>query len=119
MLSASAVEAMTKTVPAGSRPEAYFRYAYFWATRGAGMLSAGTASDLRAGMDAMLANVGKGDRRRLDAYLEKVRASQPVTAADDAAMSQVVKAAVLALPADVQARLRAAFEQAVEIGRLL
>jgi hypothetical protein len=34
-------------------------------------------------------------------------------------MTQVVKAAVLALPADVQARLRAAFEQAVEIGRLL
>lgn len=119
MLSASAVEAMAKTMPPGTRPETYFRQAYHWATRGAGELGAATAADLRAGMDGMLANVGRRDRARLDAYLENVRAGQPVSPADDAAMTQVVKAAVLALAPDAQSRLRAAFEQAVEIGRLL
>jgi hypothetical protein len=119
ILSRSAVEAMAKTMKAGTRPESYFRQAYLWATRGAGVLGAATVSDLRAGMDSMLGNVGRRDRARLDAYLERVRAEQPVSAADDAAMAEVVKNAVLGLAPDAQARLRAAFEQAVEVGRLL
>lgn len=119
MLSRSAVEAMAKTMKAGTQPEAYFRQAYLWATRGASVLDAAAVSDLRAGMDALLGQVARRDRARLDAYLERVRAGQPTAAADDAAMAAVVKNAVLALSPDAQTRLRSAFEQAVEVGRLM
>jgi hypothetical protein len=119
LLSAAAVESMLRSMPKDAPAELYFRRGYEWAGRGAGELGAGPMEEMRAITSALFRSLTASDRERLGVYLERVRAGQPTTAAQDRAMNEVMKRGILSLPAASQEDLRRLTERAIEVGRLM
>jgi len=96
-------------------PAEAFRRTYLLAGRGLAALSAAEQREMGALSTDLYARVPGGDRARLGAYLERVRAGRDTEPALDQQMSRVVKAAVLKLPAARRQRLQALFEKAIGV----
>lgn len=116
-LTPKVVEALMSRSAAGvlEPPEA-FRRAYFQAGRGLPSLNAGEAREFRNLNSALYTALSGGERARLGAYLERVRAQRPTTPQEDVEMCRSVKTAVLRLPERQRARLRILFEKAIVAG---
>jgi hypothetical protein len=92
-----------------------FRRTYLLAGRGLAALSAAEQREMGTLSTDLYARVPGGDRARLGAYLDHVRAGRETEPALDQQMSRVVKAAVLKLPAERRLRLQALFEKAIGV----
>lgn len=94
-------------------PEETCRRAEVALRRGLPALSPAEGRELGRLVDARRARASSRERTRLAAYLERLRAGQPTSPADDRAMADVLKRAELRLPAPSLARLRALYEKAL------
>jgi hypothetical protein len=119
LLSAAAVESMMRSMPADASADLYFRKGYEWAGRGAPELGPEVGREMGAITSALFRSLSASDRDRLGSYLERLRTGQATTPAQDRAMNEVMKRAILALPAKSQEDLRRLTERAIEVGRLL
>lgn len=116
-LSPRVVEAlMTRSAAGVLDPPEAFRRAYFQAGRGSASLNTGEAREFRNLNSALYTALSGGERARLGAYLERVRAQRPTAPQEDAEMCRSVKTAVLRLPERQRERLRILFEKAIVAG---
>jgi hypothetical protein len=113
---AVAARLMTESAAGVLEPPDAFRRAYLLAGRGVNALSRAEANEFGALNTAAYAALGARERQQLGAYIDRVRSRQPTTPAEDAAMSALMKTAVLRLSAARRARLQVLFEKAVLAG---
>ena len=96
-------------------PEA-FRRAYGLVGRGLHALSRSESKEMGDLHTAIYASLPPAQRDRLGDYIDRARSRYATTPEEDRQMSQVMKSAVLALPADKRARLQSLFEKAMTAG---
>jgi len=96
-------------------PEA-FRRAYGLVGRGLYALSRPESKEIGDLHTAIYASLPPAQRDRLGDYIDRARSRYATTPEEDRQMSQLMKSAVLALPADRRARLQALFEKAMTAG---
>jgi hypothetical protein len=95
------------------RPEAAFKQTYLLAANGVSRLTAPEAKELSDLTSAVFAPIPLPSRRRLDAYMERVRGLQATQPQEDREMTAIVRDAVLQLPEGQRARYQALYEKAL------
>jgi uncharacterized protein YicC (UPF0701 family) len=83
-------------------------------SRGLEALSPAEAAEMGVIYGQVWAPLSEAERRHLARVLERVKAEQPVAAADVRALREVVKAGVVALPPEQRARLQELSGRALE-----
>jgi hypothetical protein len=94
-------------------PADAFRRAYESVGRGMPALSRDEIQELGALSTALYNTLPGRERQQLGSYIERVRDRQPTSAAEDMAVSQLAKRAVLKLPAPRRARLQQIYAKAI------
>jgi hypothetical protein len=104
---------MGQSAPLVLEPADAFRRAYESVGRGMRALSRDEIQELGALSTALYNTLPGGERQRLGSYIERVRDRQPTSAAEDQAVSQLAKRAVLKLPPPRRARLQQIYAKAI------
>ena len=99
------------------RPEAAFKKSYLLAANGVGRLSPQEAKELGQLTSAVYAPLPPPNRRRLDAYMERVRGLQVTQPQEDREMSALVREAVLKFPEPQRTRYQLLYEKALGASR--
>ena len=94
-------------------PEGAFKLSYLLAASGVKALSPQEAKELGEITTAAYAPMPPQHRKRLDGYMERVRALQVTQPQEDREMSALVRGAVLQLPEPQRARYQALYEKAL------
>jgi hypothetical protein len=98
-------------------PEDAFRRSYEMAGNGVAALDPRERGELGELMAAAYGNILASDRRKLEAYMAGIRGGQTSTAAENGAMSALMRDAVLKMAAPQRARLQALYEKAILAAR--
>jgi hypothetical protein len=114
LLSKPIVLALARKISKDAPPEAYCREAYRLAFMGQPRLEEADKEALASRMQAFFSAMPGRSRDRFGAYVERIRAAQPTSAADDLEMMKVTQAAVQALAPEAQDELRRLFGLAVD-----
>jgi hypothetical protein len=104
---------MGQSAPLVLEPADAFRRAYESVGRGMRALSRDEIQELGALSTALYNTLPAGERQRLGSYIERVRDRQPTSPAEDQAVSQLAKRAVLKLPPPRRARLQQIYARAI------
>lgn len=118
LLSRPAARLVAQTLPGEAAPAVFFRKGYALAARGLPRMDPLAAQQLGELMPKVFASLPGAQRERLGSYLERVRAGQPTTPADDSAMNQLMNGSIRALAEPDQKRLQQVIQGAIELGRL-
>jgi hypothetical protein len=94
-------------------PEGAFKLSYLLAANGVKSLSPQEARELGEITTAAYAPLAPESRRRLDAYMERIRGLQVTLPQEDREMSALVRESVLKLPEPQRARYQALYEKAL------
>ena len=97
-------------------PPAAFRRAYEAVGRGMSALSTAEIQELGALSTALYTTLPGRERQALGSYIERVRDRQATSPAEDQAVSQLAKRAVLKLPPPRRARLQQLYTKAITAG---
>ena len=117
LLSPQAAELlMSKSAAQVLEPPEVFRRSYGLVGRGLYALSRPESKEMGDLHTAIYASLPAAQRDRLGDYIDRARSRYATTPEEDRQMSQLMKSAVLALPADKPARLQALFEKAMTAG---
>jgi hypothetical protein len=117
LLSAQAAEAlMSRSAAQVLEPPEVFRRAYGSVGRGLWALSRAESKELGDLHTLIYDSLPAAQRSRLGDYIDRARSRYATTPEEDRQMTQVMKSAVLALPADKRSRLQALFEKAMTAG---
>ncbi|PYQ12589.1 MAG: hypothetical protein DMF80_16610 [Acidobacteria bacterium] len=117
LLSAHAVELlMSRSAAQVLDPPEVFRRSYGLVGRGLWALDRGESKEIGDLHSLIYASLPPPERARLGDYIDRARSRYATTPDEDRQMSQVMKSAVLALPADKRARLQVLFEKAMTAG---
>jgi hypothetical protein len=115
LLSEGVILALARTIPKDSAPEAYCREGYRLAVAGRPQMETSSNERLVTGMKALFAALPRGKTERFGTYVERVRAGQRTTVAEDREMTEAIRTAMEALSPEVQDDLRTHFAMAVEL----
>ena len=99
------------------RPEAAFKKSYLLAANGMGRLSPQEAKEMGELTSAVYAPLPPPNRKRLDGYMERVRALQVTQPQEDREMTALVREAVLQLPESQRTRYQLLYEKALGASR--
>jgi hypothetical protein len=117
LLSAQAAEnLMSRSAAQVLEPPEVFRRAYGSVGRGLWALSRAESKELGDLHTLIYDSLPAAQRSRLGDYIDRARSRYATTPEEDRQMTQVMKSAVLALPADKRIRLQALFEKAMTAG---
>jgi hypothetical protein len=97
-------------------PPTVFRRASELANRGARALDAAESREMGGLLSRTYASLRSPERAGLAAYFERVLGGQPTALSEDRAASELMRDAVLRLPAQERALLQALYEKAVAAG---
>ncbi len=118
LLSAGAVEAMSRTLPRDATTELYCRRGYEWAARGVREMGGGAPATMGALTSKLFGALNPADRERLGRYLEKVQAGANTSMAEERAGNEMLSRGFAALSDGEKVELRGLVEAAIELGRL-
>ncbi len=117
LLSPQAAELlMSKSAAHVVEPPEVFRRAYGLVGHGLHALSKSESKEMGDLHTALYASLPPAQRERLGEYIDRARNRYGTTPEEDRQMSQLMKSAVLSLPADKRARLQTLFEKALTAG---
>lgn len=117
LLSDAILIPLARALSKESAPEMYCREAYRLAYAGQAQMDATSSERLRSAMKGFFGALPAARRERFGAYVERLRARQPTSAAEDREMALATQQAMEALSPDAQAELRRSFAMAVDMGR--
>jgi hypothetical protein len=118
LLSAGAVEAMSRSLPRDASTEHYCRRGYEWAVRGVQEMGGDAPTKMGALTSKVFGALSPGDRERLGRYLERVRAGAGTSSAEDRTGNELLSQGFAALSEGEKVELRGLVEAAIELGRL-
>ena len=118
LLSAGAVEAMSRSLPRNATTELYCRRGYEWAVRGVREMGGDAPAKMGALTSKVFGVLTPADRERLGRYLEKVQAGAGTSLAEDRAGNALLGRGFAALSDGEKVELRGLVEAAIELGRL-
>jgi hypothetical protein len=107
---------MSRSAAQVLEPPEVFRRAYGSVGRGLWALSRAESKELGDLHTLIYDSLPAAQRSRLGDYIDRARSRYATTPEEDRQMTQVMKSAVLALPADKRIRLQALFEKAMTAG---
>jgi hypothetical protein len=97
-------------------PEEAFRRGFAATSRGLPALSPAEMREVGALTTATYAALPKRERARLASYLDRVRSLQLTNPTEDREMCNLMKQALMRLPADRRQRMQALYEKAIRAG---
>jgi hypothetical protein len=117
LLSEKAILHLARVIGKEPPPEAFCREGYRLAFKGQPLVDAESGERLKTHMRAFFDAIPRGAIGRYGAYVERLRAGQATTAAEDREMMEVARVALQSLGPETQDALRGSLAMAIEMGR--